>query len=66
MDRSERISNLGDLRIKDMDEAGIEMQVLSLSFPSVEYFSNADGAMISAAWNPENGRILFCCPKIRF
>jgi 5-carboxyvanillate decarboxylase len=52
-DPSERISNLGDLRIKDMDEAGIQMQVLSLSFPSVEAFSASDGAMVSREVNDE-------------
>ncbi len=52
-DRSERISNLGEFRINDMDEAGMDMQVLSLSFPSVESFSASDGAMISASVNDE-------------
>jgi 5-carboxyvanillate decarboxylase len=45
------ISDLGEIRLKVMDEAGIDMQVLSLSFPGVELFEVADGTAMAKVVN---------------
>jgi predicted TIM-barrel fold metal-dependent hydrolase len=45
------ISDLGEVRLKVMDEAGVDMQVLSLSFPGVELFDAADGTAIAKVVN---------------
>ncbi|OGO17795.1 MAG: hypothetical protein A2Z15_05090 [Chloroflexi bacterium RBG_16_50_11] len=37
------LTELGDKRLREMDKAGITMQVLSLTAPGVEAFSSADG-----------------------
>jgi 5-carboxyvanillate decarboxylase len=58
MDPDDRLSNLGDLRIKDMDDTGIEMQVLSLSFPSVEAFAPAEGTAIARDVNDEIAAVM--------
>jgi 5-carboxyvanillate decarboxylase len=47
------IADLGEGRIREMDRAGIDMQVLSLSFPGVELFDPADGTAISKTVNDE-------------
>ena len=47
----DRISNLGEGRLREMDEVGIEMQVLSLSFPGVELFDAADGTKVAGIVN---------------
>lgn len=38
-----RLIDVGEGRLKDMDKAGINMQVLSISLPGVEAFDIADG-----------------------
>jgi 5-carboxyvanillate decarboxylase len=45
--------DLGEGRLKKMDEAGIDMQVLSLSFPGVELFDAADGTAMARSINDE-------------
>ena len=47
----DRISNLGEGRLKEMDEAGVDMQVLSLSFPGVELFNAKDGTSVARMVN---------------
>lgn len=47
------VRNLGEGRIKDMDEGGIDMQVLSLSYPYVEFFEPSDGIAIAKVVNDE-------------
>jgi len=49
----DRISSLGEVRLRDMDEAGIDMHILSISFPSVEFFSAEDAVAISKVVNDE-------------
>jgi predicted TIM-barrel fold metal-dependent hydrolase len=48
-----RLCDLAGDRLKDMDEAGIDMQVLSLSTPGCEQFSPTDGAALSRKANDE-------------
>jgi 2,3-dihydroxybenzoate decarboxylase len=52
-DKPNPITDLGEGRLKKMDEAGIDMQVLSLSFPGVELFDSADGTLIARDANDE-------------
>jgi len=49
----ERLLDLAEGRIRTMDEAGIDMQMLSLSTPGCEQFSPADGAAFSKKSNDE-------------
>jgi len=49
----ERNLDLAEGRIKAMDEAGIDTQVLSLSTPGCEQFSPADGTAFSKKTNDE-------------
>lgn len=49
----ETVSNLGEGRIQDMDTGGIDMQVLSLSYPYVEFFEPSDGIAIAKVVNDE-------------
>ena len=46
-----KLTDQGEGRIKEMDEVGIDMQVLSLSFPGVELFDAAEGTSMAKAVN---------------
>ncbi len=48
-----KLTDLGEGRLADMAEAGIDMQVLSLSFPGVEMFEAPDGTAIAKGVNDE-------------
>ena len=49
----EQLLDLGDLRIADMDAAGIDMQVLSLNSPGLEQrFRAAVRSSLGAGWCP--------------
>jgi len=50
-DQPNKLTDHGEERIKEMDEAGIDIQVLSLSFPGVELFDAADGVDIAKTVN---------------
>ena len=52
-DRPNRLTDLGEGRLTEMDTAGIDMQVLSLSFPGVELFDAADGTALARSVNDE-------------
>ena len=52
-DQPNPLVDLGEGRLAQMDEAGIDMQVLSLSFPGVEMFDAAEGADLSRRVNNE-------------
>jgi 5-carboxyvanillate decarboxylase len=52
-DQPQPITDLGEGRIAKMDEAGIDMQVLSLSFPGVEFFDAADATSVARDVNDE-------------
>lgn len=51
------------LRLNEMDEAGIDMQVLSLSFPSVEFFSPGEAVTAAMTVNDEIAGIVARYPK---
>jgi len=51
--RPNPLTDLGEGRLKRMDEAGIDMQVLSLSFPGVELFDAAEGTAMARSINDE-------------
>lgn len=44
-DRSKNLVDIGEGRIKAMDECGVDMQVLSLGLPGIEPFKNAADAV---------------------
>ncbi len=50
-DQPNKLTEHGEGRIREMDEAGIDMQVLSLSFPGVEMFDAPDGASVAETVN---------------
>ncbi|HEX7475598.1 MAG TPA: amidohydrolase family protein [Dehalococcoidales bacterium] len=47
----DRLLEIADGRLKNMDKAGIDMQVLSLSTPGCEQFSAADGTVFALKTN---------------
>ncbi len=49
----DKLLDLAEGRLRDMDEAGIDMQVLSLTAPGCEDFSPADGIALSKKTNDE-------------
>ncbi len=48
---SERLENLGELRIREMDEAGVDVQVLSLGAPSLQKLDAATAVPLGRAAN---------------
>jgi len=57
-DRPNKLTELGGQRLEDMEEAGIDMQVLSISFPGVELFDAADGTSVAQEFNNELSEIV--------
>lgn len=49
----ERLANIGDARIADMDASGIDMQVLSLTSPGVQVFDAATAIALAAETNDQ-------------
>ena len=47
----ERLYDLGELRLKEMDEAGIDMQILSHGAPSAQKLSGADAVEVTRRVN---------------
>lgn len=52
------IANLDAGRLRVMDEAGIDMQMLSLSFPGVELFGPDDGCTVARQVNDEVAEVI--------
>ena len=50
-DLLERLYDLGELRLKEMDEAGIDVQVLSHGAPSTQRLNAETGPNVAAAAN---------------
>src|ERR1700690_1701125 len=48
-----RIQDLGEIRIKDMDDSGIDMQVVSLTSPGVQLFDPATATSLAERCNDE-------------
>jgi len=49
----QRFLNLGEPRIKEMDEAGIDVQVLSLTLPGCEQFEASEGTAVAKQVNDD-------------
>jgi len=54
----DELLDLGENRIKAMDEAGIDMQVISLTNPNVQLFSDEEGTEWAKKTNNEISKIL--------
>jgi len=54
----DRLLDLGEGRLRIMDEAGIDMQVLSLSTPGCEQFGPADGTAQTRKANDELSKVI--------
>ena len=46
-----RLQDLGELRLRDMDETGIAMQILSLTAPGVQVFDTAEAVALAQSAN---------------
>src|SRR5579863_7691121 len=49
----ERIQDLGELRLRDMDETGIAMQILSLTAPGVQVFDAPEATALARSFNDQ-------------
>lgn len=56
--RSHKLLDLGEGRLREMDDAGIDMQVLSLSVPGCEQFDAAEGTFWAKETNDELSRVV--------
>ena len=54
----DRLLDLGESRIREMDEAGIDMQVISLTNPNVQLFEPEDGVFWAKKVNDEVSVVL--------
>lgn len=50
---SRRISDLGEVRLKDMDDSGIDIQVISLTSPGVQIFEPKMASSLATRFNDE-------------
>jgi len=50
---SERLSDIGERRIADMDTSGIDLQILSLTSPGVQVFDAATATSLAATTNDQ-------------
>jgi 2,3-dihydroxybenzoate decarboxylase len=62
-DQPSPLTDLGEGRLERMDKAGIDMQVLSISFPGVELFDAADGTAIARSINDELSSVVKQYPE---
>jgi 2,3-dihydroxybenzoate decarboxylase len=59
----QRLYDLGELRLKEMDEAGIDMQILSHGAPSAQKLSGADAVEITRRANDRLHAVVAANPK---
>jgi 5-carboxyvanillate decarboxylase len=59
----DRLADLGEGRVQAMDEAGIDIQVLSLSAPGCEQFSADEGTAVARQTNDELGELIGRYPQ---
>lgn len=52
-DHAKRISDLGETRLKDMDDSGIDIAVLALTSPGVQIFDPATATSLATQFNDE-------------
>lgn len=50
---AERIQDLGDRRLRDMDDTGIAMQILSLTAPGVQVFDAPEATALARSFNDQ-------------
>lgn len=62
-DLPEKVYDLGAERLKDMDESGIDMQVLSFSFPGIEPFDARDSISMAKLINDELAAVVKRYPE---
>ncbi|MCJ7654605.1 MAG: amidohydrolase family protein [Dehalococcoidia bacterium] len=62
-DLPDKVYDLGEGRLRDMDESGIDMQVLSFSFPGIEPFNATDGTSMAKNINDELAEIVKRYPE---
>ena len=55
---AERIQDLGERRLADMDATGIDMQLVSLTCPGVQIFDAATGTSLAARFNDELAEVI--------
>jgi len=54
---SDRLLDLGEIRLKEMDEAGIDIQVLSLNDPGCELFDASEATALAKKTNDELAQV---------
>ena len=59
----ESLLDMGEKRIEEMDEAGVDIQVLSLAVPGCEQFEASDGAAMARQTNDELSEVLKKYPE---
>src|ERR1700704_6278444 len=59
----ERLYDLGEVRLKEMDEAGIDMQILSHGAPSAQKLAGSDAVAITRRANDRLNAVVTANPK---
>jgi 2,3-dihydroxybenzoate decarboxylase len=54
----EKLLDMGEKRIEEMDEAGVDIQVLSLAVPGCEQFEASEGAAMARQTNDELAEVI--------
>ena len=60
---TKKLVDITEERLRDMDEHGIDMQVLSLSFPGIEALGSTDGPKVAESTNNELAEVVKKYPK---